>query len=84
MTSTEARDIMFGEFIEFLKTKKNCTSERFSMDVWMSKIWDIWYNEFVEWRKREGMEQDIIKMFNAKKLTEMTAKRNLLEHRQTL
>jgi len=46
MKAKELKEKVFDDFIKWLD--KNGIGDHFSMDVWMSKVWDQYYNLFAE------------------------------------
>ena len=57
MTAEELKKQCFGDFLEHLKEKN--IGDHFSMDIWMTKVWELLYGQFIEARKRH-LQKDAV------------------------
>lgn len=82
MKMTEARDILFKDFIEWIKEKKGATPERFSMEIWASRIFDLWYGEYAEERKKQQLGIDVLKIFSAQEIENILHRKKIIDIRK--
>ena len=60
MKAQEIKKHLFKDFIEYLKSQ-GVSDDQFSMDVWMSKVWDVYYDMYVAVKKNEDTIERTVK-----------------------
>jgi len=54
MKAKELRDHLYGDFIKWLEDKHKVDQHTFSMDVWMTKCWELLYGQYQQDMKAEA------------------------------
>lgn len=83
MKMVEARDILFRDYIEWMKVKKGATPDRFSMEIWASRIFDLWYGEYAEEKKRGNLANEVLKIYSATEIEQILHRKKLMDLNQS-